>query len=109
MPCSSSIAVRINVGSPSPPSQQCEALSALLDLKVGMLVGSMGIDSWSNQQWEEALDAAQVLVMTYQVLYNMLSGGHLKVRDYLAAPQPLPSPCWKAAPPAPAAPGSSNF
>ena len=66
--------------------QQKEVLSGLLDLEVGMLVGSMGIDSWDARRWAAELAASQVLVMPYGVLYNILSSGHLKVLPHQLVP-----------------------
>ena len=52
-------------------------------LEVSHFVGSMGIDFWSQGSWRRQIEQSSVLVMTYQIMLNILSCGFLQVRTAL--------------------------
>jgi hypothetical protein len=61
--------------------QQAGVISEHVDANVFTLVGEVGIDFWSEDQWKSVLDKHDVFVAVPQALMNMLSQGHLKVQN----------------------------
>ena len=50
-------------------------------LKVGKYVGSMSVDFWDKKRWETELKMNEVVVMTAQILVNILNSGFVKLKD----------------------------
>ncbi|GAB6031712.1 Endoribonuclease Dicer [Chamberlinius hualienensis] len=59
--------------------QQADVISAHTILKVGTYWGSCGVDNWTKDDWEKQLIEKEVLVMTTQILLNMLDYGFIKM------------------------------
>ena len=53
--------------------QHAEVLSLHLPFPVGRYVGEMGVDLWDRWTWVKEWDRHRVLVMTPQILLNLLS------------------------------------
>eukprot|EP00794_Sanderia_malayensis_P019899 gene19899-21843_t len=62
-------------------NQQSKAIEMHTNLRVGKYSGDMGVDFWNKKRWEEEFDLNDVLVMTAQILYNMLLHGFLKLSN----------------------------
>lgn len=61
--------------------QQTEVLKKLLSLKVNCFCGDMGVDFWDETKWREEIDKNQVLVMTAQVLKDLLHHSYFKIEN----------------------------
>lgn len=61
--------------------QQCKAISQHMSVKVKYYTGDMGVDFWDNKTWDKELDENRVLVMTAQILVNILHHGFIKVEN----------------------------
>lgn len=59
--------------------QQAEAIREHTILRVGHYYGAMGIDYWDETQWLAELKKNHVLVMTAQILVNMLQSGFMSL------------------------------
>ncbi|KAK9805378.1 hypothetical protein WJX73_008442 [Symbiochloris irregularis] len=57
--------------------QQAQVIRFHTSLQVGHYVGSMGVDFWNLQQWLEQFAKQDVLVMTYQILLNILQAAFI--------------------------------
>jgi endoribonuclease Dicer len=51
------------------------------DLRVKQFYGEMGVDFWSADTWRRAVDGAEVLVMTPQILLDNLRHCFFRLRD----------------------------
>ncbi|KAL2653060.1 hypothetical protein R1flu_021188 [Riccia fluitans] len=58
--------------------QQAGVISMHTDLKVGDYYGSLGVDTWKPEKWEEEVSKHEVLVMTPQILVDLLSHAIIK-------------------------------
>ena len=61
--------------------QQANVLREQTGKVVSQFVGDMGLDFWSKAAWRGQLEQPVVLVMTYQIMLNILSCGFIKVLD----------------------------
>ncbi|KAF8722027.1 hypothetical protein HU200_022652 [Digitaria exilis] len=61
--------------------QQARVVEAHTDLRVRQFYGEMGVDFWSADTWRQALDGAEVLVMTPQILLDNLRHSFFRLRD----------------------------
>ena len=61
--------------------QQAEYICRHTRLDVGSYMGSMNVDSWSSQKWQEELAAHQVLVMTMTIFKNLILQRHMTFSD----------------------------
>ena len=59
--------------------QKSAILSALQtsDLKVGGFTGDMNVDFWNKSKWDEELEKHQVIVMTPQILLDMMNHSYI--------------------------------
>ena len=62
--------------------QQANNVSRHTSLKVGKYVGSMCVDSWDKKLWETELKSNEVVVMTAQILVNILNSGFVRLKDF---------------------------
>ncbi|KRZ27865.1 Endoribonuclease Dicer, partial [Trichinella pseudospiralis] len=58
--------------------QQAEHIRINTNLKVGEFYGALGVDCWSAEIWMSFFDRFHVLVMTAEILRNILSHGFIK-------------------------------
>ncbi|CAE6495216.1 unnamed protein product, partial [Rhizoctonia solani] len=56
--------------------QQAELLQSQLPLRVKKFYGSMGLNYWDRERWNEAFAELDVIVLTGQVLHDLLNRGH---------------------------------
>ncbi|QRV86430.1 endoribonuclease Dicer [Ceratobasidium sp. AG-Ba] len=56
--------------------QQADFLKSQLPLRVNKFYGAMGVDLWNREQWARAFAESDVMVMTAQVFYDLLSHAH---------------------------------
>ncbi|XP_031345881.1 endoribonuclease Dicer-like [Photinus pyralis] len=61
--------------------QQSKYLKALTDQDVAAYSGDMNVDYWSDSTWRDQLEHNQVLVMTTQILVNILQRSLLSLND----------------------------
>ncbi|OZJ04712.1 hypothetical protein BZG36_01815 [Bifiguratus adelaidae] len=61
--------------------QQSKMIRMNCDARVKPLCGEMGVDYWTQTQWTKIKDENEVLVMTAQILLNMLRHGYLQLKD----------------------------
>ena len=61
-------------------TQQAEVLRTHTALEVGAFVGSQGTDFWARERWRSEIERHDVLVMTHQILYNLLCHGFITAR-----------------------------
>lgn len=61
--------------------QQYEVLKLHTSLNVSHYVGEMNVDIWKHENWKDELHKTQLLVMTPQILYNMLLHGFFSLTD----------------------------
>eukprot|EP00795_Rhopilema_esculentum_P002763 gene2763-983_t len=57
--------------------QQSKAIEDRTFLKVGKYTGDMGVDFWDKEDWKKEFNAHDVLVMTHQILLDMLQHNYL--------------------------------
>ncbi|RLN17370.1 hypothetical protein C2845_PM02G08360 [Panicum miliaceum] len=62
-------------------SQQARVIEAHTDLRVDQFYGEMGVDLWRADTWRAAVDGAEVLVMTPQILLDNLRHSFFRLRD----------------------------
>ncbi len=62
-------------------NQQSKAIETHTNLKVGKYSGDMGVDFWDKTKWESEFNENDVLVMTAQILYNMLQHGFIMLSN----------------------------
>lgn len=63
--------------------QQARVMREQTGLSVSHFVGSMGVDLWGKASWRNNVEPHSVLVMTYQIMVNVLSCGFLQVHQPL--------------------------
>lgn len=61
--------------------QQGKAIEDQTNLTVGKYTGEMGVDFWDKADWTKQFDDHEVLIMTHQILLNMLSHGYIKASN----------------------------
>jgi endoribonuclease Dicer len=59
--------------------QQAEAIKNHFPLKVGKYTGDKNVDNWDQNEWNKELEENKVLVMTPQILSDMLNHGFIKL------------------------------
>lgn len=59
--------------------QQAKAIGQLTPYSVSSYDGSMGVDFWDREKWEEQLENNEVLVMVSQIFLDMLNHDHIKL------------------------------
>ncbi|KAH7519383.1 hypothetical protein FEM48_Zijuj08G0030400 [Ziziphus jujuba var. spinosa] len=59
--------------------QQAEAIRERTGYQVGHYCGEMGQDFWDSRRWQREFDSKQVLVMTAQILLNILRHSIIKM------------------------------
>lgn len=68
--------------------QQAEVIRFHTNFSVGHYYGEKGVDFWKLHEWQKQFAQNDVLVMTHQILSNMLKSGFITVR-----PVPSQSAC----------------
>src|SRR3954465_672399 len=63
--------------------QQRDVLTTQIpNLKSRLLCGADGVDTWTNQQiWDEVLYEIRVVVSTYQILFDAVSHGFVRLQS----------------------------
>ncbi|XP_039299429.1 endoribonuclease Dicer-like [Nilaparvata lugens] len=61
--------------------QQAQLIKRQTTFTVGEYTGQTGCDLWSEQIWKSELDNKSVIVMTSQILLNLLSHSYLKLSN----------------------------
>ncbi|XP_050385155.1 endoribonuclease Dicer homolog 1 [Argentina anserina] len=61
--------------------QQAEVIRERTGLQVGHYCGEMGQDFWDTRRWQHEFDTKQVLVMTAQILLNILRHSIIKMES----------------------------
>lgn len=61
--------------------QQARVIEAHTDLRVAQFYGEMGVDFWSVDTWRAAVQDAEVLVMTPQILLDNLRHSFFRLRE----------------------------
>ncbi|XP_004982513.1 endoribonuclease Dicer homolog 2a isoform X1 [Setaria italica] len=61
--------------------QQARVIEHHTDLRVEQFYGEMGVDYWNADTWRRAVDGAEVLVMTPQILLDNLRHCFFRLRD----------------------------
>ncbi|GJM95795.1 hypothetical protein PR202_ga12573 [Eleusine coracana subsp. coracana] len=61
--------------------QQARVVEAHTDLRVSQFYGEMGVDFWKEDTWRAAVEEAEVLVMTPQILLDNLRHSFFRLRD----------------------------
>ncbi|CAL2242212.1 unnamed protein product [Prunus armeniaca] len=61
--------------------QQAEAIRERTGYEVGHYCGEMGQDFWDTRRWQREFDTKQVLVMTAQILLNILRHSIIKMES----------------------------
>ncbi|XP_039289133.1 endoribonuclease Dicer [Nilaparvata lugens] len=61
--------------------QQAQSIKRQTTFTVGEYTGQTGCDLWSEQIWKRELDNKSVIVMTSQILLNLLSHSYLKLSN----------------------------
>ncbi|KAH9301167.1 hypothetical protein KI387_012750, partial [Taxus chinensis] len=59
--------------------QQYEVISINTDMRVEEYHGTKGVDEWTSQAWNDEINKHEVLVMTPQILLDILRHGFLKL------------------------------
>ena len=59
--------------------QQADVLRKHLDLRVAMYYGEMKVDCWSKLEWLKQWDGHDVMIMTPQILLDILRHGYITV------------------------------
>ncbi|XP_071529845.1 LOW QUALITY PROTEIN: endoribonuclease Dicer [Panulirus ornatus] len=59
--------------------QQALAIQTHTALNVGKYEGSMGVDFWTDEKWEEELDKNEVLVLVAQIFHDLVIHARLKL------------------------------
>ena len=60
--------------------QQADVLRKHLDLRIGTYFGEMNVDCWNKVQWLKEWNSKDVMIMTPQILLDILRHGFVKVR-----------------------------
>ncbi|CAL4943021.1 unnamed protein product [Urochloa decumbens] len=61
--------------------QQARVVEAHTDFRVAQFYGDMGVDFWKADTWRAAVEGAEVLVMTPQILLDNLRHSFFRLRD----------------------------
>nr|WDQ26714.1 Dicer 2 [Sogatella furcifera]WOZ50366.1 endoribonuclease Dcr 2-like protein [Sogatella furcifera] len=61
--------------------QQAQSIQRQTNFEVGQYTGQTGCDLWSEDVWKKELDDKSVIVMTAQILLNLLSHYYLKLSN----------------------------
>ncbi|CAL4917737.1 unnamed protein product [Urochloa decumbens] len=61
--------------------QQARVVEAHTDFRVAQFYGAMGVDFWKADTWRAAVEGAEVLVMTPQILLDNLRHSFFRLRD----------------------------
>lgn len=61
--------------------QQKGVIEKNTTLKVSYFTGDMGVDFWDKQHWQNQFNNNNVLVMTAQILLNILQHGFIRIED----------------------------
>lgn len=61
--------------------QQMNVIDKNLPLDVKFFTGDMGVDFWNRDQWIKEFNANDVLVMTAQILLNILNHGFISLEN----------------------------
>ncbi|CAE6509271.1 unnamed protein product [Rhizoctonia solani] len=59
--------------------QQGDFLQSQLSHRVNKFYGSMGVDYWDRERWSKAFAESDVMVMTAQVLHDLLNHAHWSI------------------------------
>ncbi|XP_057844127.2 endoribonuclease Dicer homolog 3a isoform X2 [Cryptomeria japonica] len=59
---------------------QYEVIEINIDMKVAKYYGAKGVDGWSAQTWNDEINKHEVLVMTPQILLDVLRHGFLQLK-----------------------------
>lgn len=63
--------------------QQANYLEKFTNLTIGRYSGESRCDFWSKEQWELEISKHQVLVMTAQILVNIIQHGYFGNYNFL--------------------------
>ncbi|CAE6523760.1 unnamed protein product [Rhizoctonia solani] len=63
--------------------QQGDFLESQLPLRVNKFYGAMGVDYWDRERWAKAFVESDVMVMTAQVLHDLLNHAHWSIDKIL--------------------------
>ncbi|CAE6519845.1 unnamed protein product [Rhizoctonia solani] len=63
--------------------QQGDFLDSQLPLRVNKFYGSMGVDYWDRERWAKAFAESDIMVMTAQVLHDLLNHAHWSIDKIL--------------------------
>ncbi|CAE6348170.1 unnamed protein product [Rhizoctonia solani] len=63
--------------------QQGDFLESQLPLHVNKFYGAMGVDYWDRERWAKAFAESDVMVMTAQVLHDLLNHAHWSIDKIL--------------------------
>ncbi|CAE6427526.1 unnamed protein product [Rhizoctonia solani] len=63
--------------------QQGDFLESQLPLRVNKFYGSMGVDYWDRERWAKAFVESDIMVMTAQVLHDLLNHAHWSIDKIL--------------------------
>eukprot|EP00850_Spirogloea_muscicola_P011085 SM000067S20362 [mRNA] locus=s67:600775:612007:+ [translate_table: standard] len=61
-------------------TQQADVIGMHTDFVIGRYFGAMGIDCWDRAMWLNEFQEKEVLVLTAQILLNVLEAGFLKMQ-----------------------------
>ncbi|XP_076046437.1 endoribonuclease dcr-1-like [Oratosquilla oratoria] len=61
--------------------QQHKAIFDHTPFKVGKYEGSMGVDLWSEEKWKEEVEKHEVIVLSAQILVDLILHARLRIRD----------------------------
>ncbi|XP_065349266.1 endoribonuclease Dicer-like [Cloeon dipterum] len=61
--------------------QQYNVIQRQSPFTVGMFNGAMNVDSWTKEHWLEQLESNEILVMSTQILLNIMDKGYMKMSN----------------------------
>ncbi|BGP45286.1 Dicer-like protein 1 [Rhodotorula kratochvilovae] len=61
--------------------QQAQVVASQTTLRVKSFVGAQGVDYWKREQWQQELNAADVVVLTPAIWLNVLNNAYFDLRD----------------------------
>ncbi|BGP37196.1 Dicer-like protein 1 [Rhodotorula kratochvilovae] len=61
--------------------QQAQVVESQTTLRVKSFVGAQGVDYWKREQWQQELNAADVVVLTPAIWLNVLNNAYFDLRD----------------------------
>ena len=59
--------------------QQCNAIKSNCDANIERIVGEMGIDKWSEENWKQIFKENDICVMTAQIFLDILRHGFIEM------------------------------